>query len=112
MTWLLKIKGWLEALGAVILAVLGAFVYGDLKGKSTGVKDAEQADQKATEKAVKNDLNTRQSIDQKVDSLPPPKVTVPAPTQPQEPSHENAQAIGSAQPGTAAAELQNWLSKD
>lgn len=107
---LTKIKGWLIGLGAAIIAVLGAFLFGELSGKSKGKEDVREADQKASDKAVKNDLNLRQTIDAKVDGLPPPKISLPSPMTPQEPS--DAQAIGNAQPGTAAGELQNdWLSK-
>lgn len=105
-----KIKGWLEAIAAIIIAFGSAYAWAIFKGRSEGRKDVREADVKASQEAVNNDLNLRQSIDTKVSILPVPKVSVPPPERPQEPS--DAQAIGNAQPDTATGKLQNdWMPK-
>jgi hypothetical protein len=109
MLLLTKIKAWLIGIGAAILAVLGAFLYGKVSGKSEGESEVKADDIEATQKAVNNDLNLRQTIDEQVSSLPPSAVTVPSPLKLQEVS--DAQPIATADPSSAAGQLRDWMSK-
>jgi hypothetical protein len=104
-----KIKEWVGVIIAVIVAFGSAYILALLKGRSEGKSEAREEDAEATLQATKNDLNLRQTIDAKVNSLPLPKVTVPPPVGPQEPF--NAQSVITADPSSAAGELRDWMPK-
>lgn len=104
-----KISGWVIAIGSIILAFGSAYLFGLFKGKSDGEKDVKKADAKATQESIQLNLDTRQTIDAKIEKLPLPKVTVPDTIKPQEIS--DAQSITTADPSTAAGQLRDWMPK-
>jgi hypothetical protein len=104
-----KIKEWVGVAIALVVAFGSAYIWALFKGRSEGKSEAHDADVSATIKATKDDLDLRQTIDAKVDSLPYPQVTVPSPLKPQEPS--DAQPVTTADPSTAAGELRDWMPK-
>jgi type II secretory pathway pseudopilin PulG len=105
MALLLKLKGWIEALGAIIVAVLGAFLVGKFKGSSAEKKTVEVDQAKETAQAIQKQTQTRQEVDSHVSDLPIPKPTVPPPIT----TPTTAQPIGNADPASAAGVLQkDW----
>lgn len=106
MIWLLKIKAYLIALGSFLLALIGTYLWAKHSGKSEGSEDQVAADNKANAEAVQKQNDTRAAVEAKVNDLPKPKITVPAPLAP------DAQTVGTADPSTAAGKLQDWLRQD
>lgn len=89
-----KAGAWVALAGAVIVAVLGALLWGEHKGKQAGVADAARQavkDAAAATKAVQDAAATRTQVDAAADKLPD------AP----------AQEVGNAAPDTAAGKLRD-----
>lgn len=104
-----KLKGYLIAFVSAVVALAGVYLWGRFKGSEKATDSVEAADAKATEAAVQEQAQARQEVDDHVEKLPTPvapkaPITITVPP--------DAQVIGSAQPGTAAGELQkNWTIK-
>jgi hypothetical protein len=93
MSWWLKLKGYLIAAGALLAALAGAVLYGRSKGKAAEQGKTREAKEAATAaQATAKQLESRHETDAEVQRLPD------AP----------AQAVGDADPATAAGRLQSW----
>ena len=108
MTWLLKIKGYLIALGSFLLALVGTYLWAKHEGKDAGESDQQMADIKAQADAIKEQTQTLDEVKTHVQDLPVTKVPITVP--PPIPVADGAQQVGTAQSGTAAGDLKSkWM---
>jgi len=88
-----KVWKWVCALGALLAAIGGIWLWGREKGKaSEQVKTRDAQEATATAQATAQQLESRHETDAQVQRLPD------AP----------AQTVGAADPATAAGRLQDW----
>jgi len=88
-----KVWKWVCALGAILAAIAGVWLWGREKGKaSEQVKTRAAQDAAATAQATAQQLESRHETDTQVQRLPD------APAQP----------VATADPATAAGKLQDW----
>jgi hypothetical protein len=112
MVWLLKIKGYLIALGSLLLALIGTYLWAKHAGKSQGSEDQKAADAQAAADAIKQQVDTRTDVEMQVNDLPKPKFDVHVPPDLPIPPSEGAQQVGTADPATAAGKLHDWMRQD
>lgn len=101
LTWFLttKLGRWLAAIFAVIAAIFGAWFFGRVKGASHQKQEDDAKNSQANEEAAKQvtqAVEDRAHVDSEVQNLP----VAPA------------QQVATADPGTAAGELREWVRKD
>ena len=87
-----KAGAWLALAGAVIAAIFAALLYGEHKGRQTGVADAAKqavADAKAAQDAVTHGASVRANVESDTAKLP----------------EAPAQKVADADPTTAAGQL-------
>lgn len=117
---LVKVKGWLAAIGAIILAVGAAFLYGRYKQKdSDKANDAKLQEQQVQEvnKINQQNADVRSGVEDMIHGLPPatPGTQVPAPTSTSTTPTSNASApaevpvkIADANPDSSVGRLSEW----
>jgi hypothetical protein len=121
----LKIKGWLAAIGAILLAIGGAYLYGRVKQKSSDKTDAEKLQEQQVQEVTKinqQNADVRQGVEDMIHGLPPaaPAPQVPAPVGPPtnvQPAANKTSApapaeipvkIADANPNSSTGRLSEW----